>query len=46
MNTLKELSNNELLEYLEDFKRLGRQKFYERIKKELEKRNIKINEGE
>ena len=41
---LNEVTTQELLEYLEDFKRLERWHFYDRVKKELERRNIKVGE--
>lgn len=37
---LNEMTIQELLEYLEDFKKLKRWHFYNRVKKELEKRNF------
>lgn len=41
---LNEVTTQELLEYLEDFKRLERWHFYDRVKKELKRRNIKVGE--
>lgn len=42
MKFLNEMATQELLEYLEDFKKLERWHFYNRVKKELEKRNVKV----